>query len=254
MLRDSTPRAGYFWQNRDVAIPEVRALTFDVFGTVVDWRSAVVREVAAALGGKGLTGDWEAFADRWRFEGYVGGIGAIRRGERPFTTADTLHRAKLAELLAELGDPLSEGERTHLSRAWHRLDPWPDAVGGLGRLRSRYIVATLSNGNLALLVNMAKRAGLPWDCMLSADILGHFKSDPETYLAAARALDLDPAQVMMVAAHKADLEAARACGLRTAFVPRPAETGPDHAYAGEPDPRFTLNASDFHDLAAQLGC
>ena len=190
--------------------------------TVVDWRSTVVREVTAVLGeGKALTGDWEAFADRWRFEGYVGGIGAIRRGERPFTTADALHREKLDELLAEVGNPLDEAEAEHLNRVWHRLDPWPDSVGGLGRLRKRFIVSTLSNGNHALLVNMAKHSGLPWDSILSADLLGHFKSDPETYLSAARALTLEPAQVMMVAAHKPDLEAASACGLHTALRPPP---------------------------------
>ncbi len=233
----------------------VRALTFDVFGTVVDWRGAVVREVAATLGaGKGLDGDWEAFADRWRFEGYVGGIQAIRRGERPFTTADALHREKLDELLGELGSPLGEDEAAELNRVWHRLDPWPDSVGGLGRLRTRFVVSTLSNGNLALLVNMAKHSGLPWDCFLSADLLGHFKSDPETYLSAARALSLEPGEVMMVAAHKADLDAAAACGLRTAFVPRPREHARVRPGDLEPEERFDYNATDFHDLAAQLGC
>ena len=236
-------------------LPDVQALTFDVFGTVVDWRSTVIREVTAALGeGKGLDADWGAFADRWRFEGYVGGIQAIRRGERPFTTADALHRAKLDELLGELGNPLDEAEAADLNRVWHRLDPWPDSVGGLRRLGTRFTVSTLSNGNLALLVNMAKHSGLPWDCFLSADLLGHFKSDPETYLSAARALTLDPAQVMMVAAHKPDLEAAGACGLRTAFVPRPREHGPSVTVDLEPDDRFDCNATDFHDLAAQLGC
>ena len=238
-----------------MAVPNVRALTFDVFGTVVDWRSTVIREVTALLGGgKGLEGDWEAFADRWRIEGYVEGIGQIRRGERAFTTADALHRAKLDELLAELGDPLGEPEAEDLNRVWHRLDPWPDAIGGLARLRSRFIVSTLSNGNFALLVNMAKHAGLPWDCFLSADLIGHFKSDPESYLAAARLLGLEPEQVMMVAAHKADLEAASGVGLRTAFVPRPAETGPDRPYDGEFEAKFDFNASDFHELASQLGC
>ena len=208
-----------------MTLSDVQALTFDVFGTVVDWRSTVIREVTATLGeGKGLDGDWETFADRWRFEGYVGGIQAIRRGERPFTTADALHREKLDELLADHGSPLDEAEAADLNRVWHRLDPWPDSVGGLRRLSSRFTVSTLSNGNFALLVNMAKHSGLPWDSILSADLLGHFKSDPETYLSAARALTLEPGQVMMVAAHKADLEAASACGLHTAFVPRPRET------------------------------
>ncbi len=236
-------------------LPDVRALTFDVFGTVVDWRTTVIREVTALLGeAKGLTGDWDTFADRWRHEGYIGGIGAIRRGERPFTTAAALHREKLDELLAEHGSPLDDAEAAHLNRVWHRLDPWPDSVGGLARLRSRFVASTLSNGNLALLVNMAKYSGLPWDAFLSADLLGHFKSDPEAYLAAARALTLEPHEVMMVAAHKADLEAASACGLRTAYVPRPLEAGPANPSDASPDPRFDLNATDLHDLASQLAC
>ena len=235
-------------------LSQVRALTFDVFGTVVDWRSTVVREVTATLGeGKGLDGDWEAFADRWRFEGYVGGIQAIRRGERPFTTADALHREKLDELLGELGSPLDEAEAAELNRVWRRLEPWPDSVTGLRRLRTRWYVFTLSNGNFALLAEMAKRADLRWDGILSADLLGHFKSDPETYLSAARALSLEPGQVMMVAAHKADLEAARACGLRTAFVPRPREHPRVELADIEPDDGFDINATDFHDLSAQLG-
>ena len=238
-----------------MTVSDVRALTFDVFGTVVDWRSTVTRELAATLGqGKGLTADWEALAARWRFEGYVGGIGAIRSGERPFTTADALHREKLDEILAELGNPLDKDEAEELNRVWHRLDPWPDSVGGLGRLRKRFVVSTLSNGNFALLVNMAKHSGLPWDGFLSADLLGHFKSDPETYLSAARALSLEPGQVMMVAAHKADLDAAAGCGLHTAFVPRPDEMPAGRPTDLEFEDRFDFNASDFHDLAAQLGC
>jgi 2-haloacid dehalogenase len=238
-----------------MTLSDVRALTFDVFGTVVDWRTTVTRELTATLGqGKGLDADWEAVAARWRFEGYVGGIGAIRRGERPFTTADALHREKLDEILAELGNPLDEAEAAELNRVWHRLDPWPDSVGGLGRLRKRFIVSTLSNGNYALLVNMAKYTGLPWDSFLSADLLGHFKSDPETYLSAARALTLKPGQVMMVAAHKADLDAAAGCGLHTAFVPRPHEMPADRPSDLEFEDRFDINATDFHDLATKLGC
>ncbi len=238
-----------------VALSDVRALTFDVFGTVVDWRTTVTRELAATLGeGKGLEADWEALAARWRFEGYVGGIGAIRGGERPFTTADALHREKLDEILAELGNPLDEEEAAELNRVWHRLDPWPDSVGGLGRLRKRFVVSTLSNGNFALLVNMAKHSGLPWDGFLSADLLGHFKSDPETYISAARALSLEPGQVMMVAAHKADLDAAAGCGLHTAFVPRPKEMPAGRPTDLEFEDRFDFNATDFHDLATQLGC
>jgi 2-haloacid dehalogenase len=169
-------------------------------------------------------------------------------------TTDQLHRRKLDELLAEHGIDATEEERDILNRAWHRLDPWPDSVAGLERLRSKFIVSTLSNGNFSLLVNMARHAGLGWDCILSADVTRAFKPDRDCYLAASRFLDLPAEEVMMVAAHKADLKAAQAAGLQAAFVPRPAEAGPSRQVDLTPDPAFQFVATDFNDLATQLGC
>jgi 2-haloacid dehalogenase len=231
----------------------VRALAFDVFGTVVDWRASVLRELEALGARHGVAADWGAFVDAWRYEGYIGGIARVNRGEWPFLTADELHRRKLDELLPACGlGHLSEAERADLNRAWHRLDPWPDSVPGLWRLKQRYLISTLSNGNVALLVNMAKRAGLPWDCVLGADVLGAFKPKLEAYLAGARILGLEPGQVMLVAAHKSDLHAARAAGLRAAFIPRPAEAGPHATVDLSPDPAFDVTAPDFLELARLL--
>jgi 2-haloacid dehalogenase len=178
----------------------------------------------------------------------------VRRGELPWTNIDALHRMVLDELLVKYGiTSLSEADKDHLNRVWHRLTAWPDAVPGLTRLRVRYVLATLSNGNVALLTNMAKYAGLPWDCILSAELMQHYKPDPETYLGAAALLGLRPEQVMMVAAHKGDLRAAQAVGFQTAFVPRPMERGPEHMPDLTPDPAFTVHAVDFNDLATKLG-
>lgn len=205
---------------------DIRALTFDVFGTVVDWRSSIIREVKALAAGKGWTLDPAAFAAAWR-AGYQPAMARVRTGDLPWTKIDDLHRLILDDLLVRFGATgLDEAETDHLNRVWHRLDPWPDAVPGLLRLKERFILATLSNGNVALLVNMAKRAGLPWDCVLSAELARHYKPDPEAYLTAADLLGLEPHQVMMVAAHNSDLRAARAVGMRTAFVARPTEYGP----------------------------
>ncbi|MCC6387655.1 MAG: haloacid dehalogenase type II [Dehalococcoidia bacterium] len=238
-----------------MAVPAVRALTFDVFGTVVDWRSSVIREAAAIAATTGVSGDWPAFADEWRYDGYIAGIGRINRGEAPMATADAIHRAKLDEMLPRYGlGALGEAARDHLNRAWHRLDPWPDSVAGLARLRAGYIVSTLSNGNVSLLVNMARHAGLTWDCILSAELTGAFKPVPRCYTEGARLLGLAPGEVMMVAAHKNDLRAAAKAGLRTAFVPRPLEAGPHRDVDLSPDLGFDINAADFHDLATQLGC
>jgi 2-haloacid dehalogenase len=234
---------------------EIRALTFDVFGTVVDWRTSVIREVEAVAARFGVQVDAGAFADDWRYDGYVGGIGKILRGELPFMTTDELHRRKLESLLEEHGmTALDETGRDHLNRAWHRLDPWPDSGEGLARLRTKYICSTLSNGNVALLVNMARHAGLQWDCVLAADILGFFKPQPECYQSGARFLGLEPGQVLMVAAHRQDLLSAQKAGLQAAFVPRPTEAGPNREVDLTPDPSFRFVARDFHDLADQLGC
>ena len=232
----------------------VRALTFDVFGTVVDWRSSVSAEVAAFLQRHGVEADAGLFTDRWRREGYAGGMRLVRDGELPFQTADQLHRRMLDILLAELGAEADGSEVTDLNRAWHRLHPWIDSPGGLQRLRSRFVVSTLSNGNVELLVNMAKFSSLPWDCVLSAEVTGAFKPEPQCYQRAAELLGCRSDEVMMVAAHQADLLAAAQTGMRTAFVPRPDEAGPNFPVDLTPDPSFDIVAADFHDLASQLGC
>lgn len=233
-------------------LPEVEALTFDVFGTVVDWRTTIIREAGALGRNKGVSADWAAFADGWR-DGYGPAMDRVRRGDLPWKTIDELHRLILDDLLVRFGiDGLSEVEKDNLNRVWHRLDPWPDAVDGLGRLKGSYIVASLSNGNVSLLVNMAKHAGLPWDAVLSAELAGRYKPDREVYLKAASLLGLPPSKVMMVAAHKGDLRAAKAAGLGTAFVPRPNER-PNRKIDLAYDSAFDLNARDFLDLADQLG-
>jgi 2-haloacid dehalogenase len=233
----------------------IRALTFDVFGTVVDWRSSVIRQVSEVGASLGVEGDWAAFVDDWRYDGYIGGIGKVHRGELPFMTTDELHRRKLDQLVESHGlQALDEAARDDLNKAWHRLDPWPDTVSGLTRLKSKFIISTLSNGNVRLLVDMAKYGGLPWDCVLSADVVGAFKPDPRSYGGAAKFLDLDPSEVMMVAAHKADLKAAQKAGLQAAFIPRPFEAGPSRQPDLSFDDAFQYNANDFNDLATQLGC
>jgi 2-haloacid dehalogenase len=234
-------------------VSDVAALTFDVFGTVVDWRGSIIAEGEALGRAKGLKVDWPSFADGWRRK-YGPSMDRVRRGALPWTNLDALHRMSLDELLTELGiDGLSEAERDELARAWHRLHPWPDAVPGLTRLRTRYVLSPLSNGNVALLTNMAKRAGLPWDCILSAELARAYKPDHAVYQMAADLLGLAPGQVMMVAAHVGDLRAAAAVGLRTAYVPRPREWGPDGPPVAPPDPSFDIVAEDFEDLAVKLG-
>ena len=233
----------------------IEALTFDVFGTVVDWRSSIASEGARIGAEKGMEGiDWVAFADSWR-GGYTPSMDRVRRGELPWTNIDALHRMILDEMLDDLGiGGLTEGERDHLNRAWHRLAPWPDAVAGLKRLRKRFIIAPLSNGNVALLTNMAKNAGLPWDCILSAELARHYKPDPEVYSTAAELLGLPPTRVMMVAAHGFDLKAAQAVGMRAAYVYRPLEFGPGRPREDVDGKAFDVFADDFEDLADKLGC
>ena len=230
----------------------VKALVFDVFGTVVDWRGSIVREGAAWGKARGIRVDWAKFADRWR-AGYAPAMDKVRKGSLPWMKLDELHRLILDELLDEFRiTGLTAAEKEHWNRVWHRLEPWPDAIGGLTRLRRKFVLATLSNGNVSLLLEMAKHAGLPWDTILSAELFRHYKPDREVYLGAADLLGCAPAEVMMVAAHSGDLKAARSCGLRTAFVARPLEHGP----AGKPDigpgDAFDAAARDFLDLAAKL--
>lgn len=230
----------------------IRALAFDVFGTVVDWRSTIIREGEALGRAKGLHVDWAAFAEAWR-DRYHPAMNRVRRGELPWKTMDELHRMNLDDVLDRFGvDGLSESGKEDFNRVWHRLAPWPDSVPGLLRLKEKFTVTTLSNGNVALLVNMAKRAGLPWDLVLSSELIGHYKPDPEVYLKAAGLLGLSPGEVMMVAAHKYDLRAAADAGLRTAFVPRPLEW-PNRRIDLSYEDAFDVNARDFLDLAAQLG-
>ena len=184
-----------------------RSLAFDVFGTVVDWRGSIAREVAGLAAERGIDGDWEAFADAWR-AGYAPAMDRVRRGELPWMTIDGLHRVILDSIIDRFGlGGLDEAERAHLNRAWHRLQPWPDSVAGLARLKQRFAITTLSNGNFSLLVDMARHAGLPWDCIISAELFGHYKPDPETYLGAARLLDIPPCALMLVASHPGDLRA-----------------------------------------------
>lgn len=232
---------------------QVKALTFDVFGTVVDWRASIIREGQLLAAQKGYQVDWAEFADRWR-AGYGPAMNKVRSGELPWTRIDDLHRMILDELVVEFGlSGMSETELDHFNRAWHRLSPWPDTVAGLNRLKTKYVITTLSNGNVSLLTNMAKNAGLPWDAILSAELAGHYKPDPETYLKAADLLGLPPEQVMMVAAHPGDLRAAARTGLRTAYVIRPLERGPGRPVDTNPAGEFDYTATDFLDLARQLG-
>ena len=235
----------------------IKALVFDVFGTVVDWRSSIVREGTTLSLVKGIAVDWAALADAWR-AGYQPAMQRARAGEIAWTNIDGLHRTILDELLPRFGlESLTEPERDHLNRVWHRLDPWPDALAGLRRLKAHFVISTLSNGNVALLVNMAKRARLPWDCVLSAEIVRHYKPDPEVYQAAAQLLGFEREQVLMVAAHPSDLRGAQRAGLRTAYVPRPFERGPNPNGTPPPDAlpddRFDIVAADFGALAARLG-
>lgn len=231
----------------------VSALVFDVFGTVVDWRSSVIREGEELGRRKGRSVDWAKFADAWR-AGYAPSMDRVRRGDLPWTNLDALHRLVLDRLLAEFHvEGLTEAEKDRFNRAWHRLQPWPDAVAGLTRLKRRHVIATLSNGNVALLTNMAKHAGLPWDCILSSELARRYKPDPAVYQMAADLLGLRPAQVLMVAAHKGDLQAARKVGLKTAFVPRPREFGENAKADTGPEPWIDLVATDFLDLAGKLG-
>lgn len=230
-----------------------KALAFDVFGTVVDWRSSIIGELEEFGRAHGVDADWPAMADGWR-AGYAPAMNRVRGGELPWTRIDDLYRMILDELLAEAGiTSIGEDDVDHLNRAWHRLDPWPDSVAGLARLKERFVITTLSNGNVSLLTNMAKRAGLPWDCVISAELFGHYKPDQEAYLGCADLLGVQPEELMLVAAHPSDLRAARDAGLRTAFVSRPQEYGPNQRPPRMDDGEFDVTATDFPDLADQLG-
>jgi 2-haloacid dehalogenase len=230
----------------------VMALAFDVFGTVVDWRGSIIREGARWSQAKGLQVDWAKFADRWR-EGYRPAMDKVRNGTLPWMKLDGLHRLILDHLLDEFHIVgLTEEEKDDWNRVWHRLAPWPDAVEGLKRLREKFVLSTLSNGNVSLLVEMAKFSGLPWDAVLSAELFHHYKPDREVYLGAADVLGCKPAELMMVAAHVEDLQAAREAGLRTGFVPRPLEYGPANPADSQKVEWVDVTATDFLDLATRL--
>ena len=236
-----------------VDAPSVRAVVFDVFGTVVDWRTSVAREVAAVARRKGVRVDAEKFADAWR-AGYGPSMNRVRSGDLPWTKLDDLHRMTLDRIVVDFGlASLTGEERAELTRAWHRLDPWPDSVAGLGRLKAHYTIAPLSNGNIALMTDLGKHAKLPWDAILGAELVRHYKPDHEVYESAAAFLDLPRDRVMMVAAHLGDLRAAKQVGLRTAFVARPHEYGPNGKPDLKPDSSVDVSATDFNDLASQLG-
>jgi 2-haloacid dehalogenase len=230
-----------------------KAIVFDTFGTVVDWRSSLIADLTAYGTSRGVTADWTALIDAWRAS-YHPSMDRVRKGELPWTKLDALHRTSLDKLVTDFGiKGLSEEDLVHINLGWHRLNPWPDSVPGLTRLKSRFIIGPLSNGNVSLLLNMAKFGGIPWDMIFGSDLFEHFKPDPETYLGVARMLDVRPDQVMMAAAHNGDLGSARRCGLMTAFFPRPNEYGPHQKrdYAAEQD--WDIVATDIQDLASKLG-
>ncbi len=232
---------------------EIKALLFDVFGTVVDWRSGIIRELEAWGTQRGVIADWPAMADTWRGL-YQPAMQRIRSGNRGFVRLDILHQENLNEVARQFGLQDSISPDLHrLVTAWHRLDPWPDAVSGLTRLKAKFIVAPCSNGNIALITNMAKRAGLPWDVVLGAEVAQAYKPHPQAYLGSADALGLKPEECMMVAAHLDDLEAAAELGLATAYVPRPDEFGKGHGAATPADGATNFVATDFNNLACQLG-
>ena len=236
------------------SLDEIKAstqvLAFDIFGTVVDWHGSIVREMQALYPAV----DGNAFALAWR-AGYQPAMARVRSGELGWTRIDELHRLILDDLLPQFGlTHLSEPDRVHLNRVWHRLEAWPDSVAGLLRLKKKFTICSLSNGNLGLLTNMAKRAGLPWDCVLSAEIFRAYKPDPATYLGVAQVFDLRPAEVMLCAAHHDDLAAARACGLHTAYIERPLEFGASQPKDVSAQVGNDLHVRDIHALADALGC
>jgi 2-haloacid dehalogenase len=235
-------------------LSNVRALTFDVFGTTVNWRVGIAAEAQRLGDLNGVHGDWERLADAWRAL-YTPFMDRVRRGELPWTNFDRLHRLSLDQVLSDLGiDGFDAGARDELTLAWERLPPWPEAASGLARLANRFTVSTVSNGNRSQQAALLRFADLPFQRVISAEDFRHYKPDKEVYLGAAAALGLKPDQVMMVASHKSDLRAANATGLRTAFVERALEKGPNGGADRLPDPDADVEATDFMDLADKLGC
>jgi 2-haloacid dehalogenase len=233
----------------------VKALIFDVFGTVVDWRTSLINDFTAWSATRGISADWTALVDAWR-QAYVPSMDSVRHHpERGFLKLDKLHRQSLEGLVDKFGiKSLTDDDLHHLTLGWHRLYPWKDSVPGLTRLKTKFVISPLSNGNVALLTNMAKFGGLPWDLIMSAELFKHYKPDPESYLGACELLSLKPHEVMMVAAHNNDLDAAQKCGLKTGFVPRITEYGPHQNRDFKADGDWDVVAEDFEDMAKQLGC
>lgn len=231
----------------------VKAFIFDVFGTVVDWRGSLIEQCQAFGRAKGIDADWPAFADAWRGR-YRPYMDKVRHGEMPWTNLDALHLMGLEEILEAFEiRALSDDEKAEMNFFWHYLRPWSDSVPGLYRLKNRYIIAPMSNGNIRLMTDMAKYSGLPWDCILGAEVARHYKPDPESYLTSVKLLGLRPEQVVMTAAHQGDLLAAQKVGLKTAFVPRPLEHGPERKPDPTPDPSFNVVGDSFVDLASKVG-
>lgn len=233
-------------------LEQVKALLFDVFGTVVDWRTSITRQLVAFGLERGIAADWYAFTDDWRAR-YKPSLDEVRSGRRAWTILDDLHRESLELLLAKHGiSNLSDPDKQRLLTVWHRLEPWPDAVPGLQRLKTRFIIGTLSNGNIGLLVRMAKHAGLPWDVILGAETARAYKPAPDAYLRNVELLNLRPSEVMLVAAHNYDLEAASSHGMRTAFVARPTEDGPNQVRDFKATGRWDIVTDSFHGVADAL--
>jgi 2-haloacid dehalogenase len=235
---------------------DIQALLFDVFGTVVDWRSGVAREARPFLDRYAPHLYAYEFADAWR-KWYGPSMEEVRSGRRPFVRLDVLHRENLHRVLEHYridAAAIPEQELEALNLAWHRLDPWPDSVQGLGRLKQRFMIAPMSNGHIRLMMDVAKRAGLPWDAILGSEVVRAYKPSPQAYLGAVEVLGLRPDQICMVAAHNGDLAAARRCGLKTAFIPRPTEHGPAQTTNLGPEQDWDYVARDMNDLASQLGC
>ena len=231
-----------------------KVIVFDTFGSVVDWRGSLIADLTAYGESRGVTGDWTGLVDAWRAS-YQPSMDRYRKGEIGWTKLDQLHRWSLDRLVVQFGiKGLTEDDLVHINLGWHRLKGWPDAVPGLTRLKSKYIIGPLSNGNVSLLLNMAKNAGIPWDMIFGSDLFQQFKPHPDTYLGVARMMDLRPDEVMMAAAHNNDLLAAQKCGLMTAFWPRPGEYGPHQQRDYKAEHVFDVVAKDIEDLATQLGC
>ena len=240
-------------QEPDRRLSSIKALVFDVFGTVVDWRGSIIGEGVAWGKARQLQIDWANFADRWR-AGYGPAMNRVRTGELPWTKLDDLHRTILEQLLREFRiEGLTEEEKDYWNRVWHRLKPWPDSVAGLERLKKKYIIAPLSNGNVALMTDMAKRSGLPWDAILGAELVQHYKPDREVYLSVPGFLGVKPDEIMMVAAHSSDLKAAAGCGLHTGFIYRPNEFGAGSKTEKVDPGVFDIVSNDMVDLAKQMG-